>query len=76
MGMDGLGMGVCFDICCLEIWLSDVYTLEMWLIVVLFCCNGVVPVLMGLCCVSGLVMGAVCAGCGMVCGLGIGTFAV
>ena len=48
--------------------------LGMWLIVVLFCCCEAVAVLMVVCCVFGLVMGAVVTGCGSLCGLGKGYF--
>ena len=44
------------------------------------CCSHLllwcVVILMGVCCVSGLVMGAVVAGCGSVCDLEMGVFAV
>ena len=32
MGVDGLGMGICFGVCGLGMWLVDVCSLGMWVV--------------------------------------------
>ena len=89
-GVDGLGMVVCLNICCLGMWMVDICVHKinvgdvcgpekgvcfdvcgngMWLIVVLLCICKAGAVLMVVCCVFCLVMGAVVTGCGFVWGL-------